>query len=412
LRWLLVLLAACGDNLPSLPPVPVLDAARFPAVANPALDLVIVVEDSPGTIDFQLDFANNVPALFDVLAQLDAVPSLHIGVATSDMGTTGSLSPTPAPGIGEGEGACSGAGKDGVFRRVGLHAGETFLIDEPAPDGTRTVNTDFTVSEELGMLVYAGPSGCGFEQHLAAMRRALTNPANGGFLRPEANLAIVILADEDDCSVRDPAFFGSDPSLGALQSFRCTQFGLACDQPLDTVGAKTSCRSDPSSRYIDDVQTFVDFVAGLKPDPRQILTAAMVGPPDVSVELRAPPGGGTPIPALAHSCLWNGTEGINVADPGVRHIQFAEAFGGPFAAICQQDQTPQLTQLGHAIKRLVGDPCLPDGATACTAVDELPDGTFVDVGVTVAPDPRACPDTGQHLRATTDATAGYVHVRC
>jgi hypothetical protein len=40
----------------------------------------------------------------------------------------------------------------------------------------------------------------------------------------------VIIADEDDCSVRDPALLGPDSQqLGPLQSFRCTQFGVVCD---------------------------------------------------------------------------------------------------------------------------------------------------------------------------------------
>ena len=40
----------------------------------------------------------------------------------------------------------------------------------------------------------------------------------------------MILADEDDCSVGDSAFFGGDTSqLGALQSFRCFRFGVQCD---------------------------------------------------------------------------------------------------------------------------------------------------------------------------------------
>jgi hypothetical protein len=46
--------------------------------------------------------------------------------------------------------------------------------------------------------------GCGIEQPLEAMKLALDNhPDNVGFLRPLSHLAVVIIADEDDCSARD-----------------------------------------------------------------------------------------------------------------------------------------------------------------------------------------------------------------
>jgi hypothetical protein len=48
-----------------------------------------------------------------------------------------------------------------------------------------------------------GTSGCGWEQHLKALERAvITNhDANNGFLRPSSHLVIIIFTTEDDCSV-------------------------------------------------------------------------------------------------------------------------------------------------------------------------------------------------------------------
>src|SRR3990167_8457413 len=58
----------------------------------------------------------------------------------------------------------------------------------------------------------AGGGGCGFEPPLAAMRAALGPlAANAGFLRPDAALAVLILADEDDCPVASPTFFAPAP---------------------------------------------------------------------------------------------------------------------------------------------------------------------------------------------------------
>jgi len=51
--------------------------------------------------------------------------------------------------------------------------------------------------------------------------RSITIRSMRAFYVPR-QLAVVILADEDDCSVSDPTFFDpSSATLGPLQSFRC-----------------------------------------------------------------------------------------------------------------------------------------------------------------------------------------------
>ena len=415
-----VALAACGDNLPDHA------SAHFPAVPRDQLDLLILVDNSVSGLEHELSFANGLPRLRAVLGQLDAMPSLHLGVATSDLGTTGSADPMPAPAIGgSASGACHGAGDDGVFRTTGLRSGATFLVEEGG-----VINADAPFVDTVTKLVEsAGGSGCGFEQHLAGIRRALTNPANGAFLRPEANLAIAILGDEDDCSVRDPALFvAATPDLGPLDSFRCTRAGLVCNEDIVATGAKTGCHSSQDSRYVDDVATFVDFVVGLKPDRRQVMAAAIVGDPSpVAVASLVPQGGSESQPTLVHSCTWSISQtSSETADPGVRDGQFATSLGGPTLSICHADLAEQLADLGHAVKRLVGDPCLADEPVgSCTLTDEHADGTTAalpacpadgDCYALVA-DVRACPDTASHLRATiTRVTAPpdgtFVTVRC
>ena len=65
-------------------------------------------------------------------------------------------------------------------------------------------------------LAQIGATGCGFEQHLLAMRRALeNNPANAGFLRDNAFLAVIFIADEDDCTFAKSAMLGPESDLAA-----------------------------------------------------------------------------------------------------------------------------------------------------------------------------------------------------
>ena len=419
-------LAGCGDNAdPPIPAAPVFANAYFPAVPRDALDLLFVVDNSPAFAPvYDQSFVAALPRFRAVLDQLDALPDLHVGVATSDLGVTGSLGRAQNTG-GTSPAACHDAGDDGRFRTDGLHTGAPFLVEEAG-----AINADVPFAQAVTRLVEStGGSGCAFGQHFAAMRRALTNPANGAFLRADANLAIVFLGGDDDCSVRDPALFVADTTeLGAFDTFRCTRAGLVCNEDIAAVGAKTGCRSNPDSTYVDDVAPFVDFVRGLKPDRRNVMASAILGDPgNVAVADLTFQGGTMPQPTLVQACMWPlSPSGGSVAGPGVRDAQLVADLGGVVESICQQDQGAQLTDLGHAVKRLVGDPCLADEPVgACAVTDEHADGTTTPLPAcpadgdcyTLAADMRACPDTASHLRATITRTAApladtYVAVRC
>ena len=75
-----------------------------------------------------------------------------------------------------------------------------------------------------------GTEGCGFEQQLESMLKALTpsdssirfemntagqgDRANAGFVRPDSLLAIIVVTDEDDGSTIDPQLY-ADPGTSA-----------------------------------------------------------------------------------------------------------------------------------------------------------------------------------------------------
>jgi hypothetical protein len=405
------------------------EVTALKAVPDRDLDILFVVDNSPSMIEEQQSLATSFPRMIDALATLDdGLPNLHIGVVTSDLGTSGSLTP-PAAGIS----GCDGVGMAGNLVQI---AGMTdrFLADIAAPDGTRTTNFTGELRDAFGSLALVGDAGCGFEQHLGAMRRALdANPTNAGFLRPDANLAVVVLADEDDCSVIDSAFFGMDPALGPLQSFRCFQFGVQCDGDDPTApGAKTNCHPRPASPYIEEVAPFADFLVSLKSDERKVMVAAVVGDPSpVAVELAAPPGGGTPIPTLSHSCTYAGPSGPQTADPAVRLAAFLDAFPGRshLSSICNDDLSGAVTDIGASAKRLMGDPCFSTSVFADTCDvtevrDSAPDAPThlpscsdgsPDCFEVVA-DAAACPSSDHQRivihRSAAAAPDTWTHVRC
>jgi hypothetical protein len=413
------------------------------AIPNRKLDLLFVIDNSPSMLDKQLSFVTNFPLMMEVLQHI-GLPDLHVGVVTSDMGTLGSSSPLPGPSVGQiGAGGCAARGHDGALQASSSALADRFISDVEGPNGERIRNYTGDLRAVFSEIASVGQGGCGFEQHLAALRRSLTNPMNAGFLRDDANLAVVIIADEDDCSVLDPSFFGPEgPELGALHSFRCTRFGVVCDPDDTAPGAKSDCVPRSSSALVEDVQPFIDAVLAVKPDPRMVMVAGIVGDPaPVAFDLVPPPGGGAPIPTLVPSCRFDGSTGPEAADPAVRLATFLDAFPGrsQLTSICSRDLSEPLIAIGGTAKKLVGDPCLdsplladaspdPGLQPACEVIDvrdSAPDEPRslpgCEPGATdcfeIVSDAAVCPTAPDNLRvrfqrttAVTDDT--WTHVRC
>ena len=435
-----VLLGACHDTsvVGGLHEV-----ASMRSIPNRELDILFVIDDSASTADKQVRFAAAFPQMMDVLAQIDGgLPNLHIGVVTSDMGTSSSGT-APGPAVGQiGGGGCAGFGKDGALQKTAAMT-DVYLSDVAGSAGARIKNYTGELRDAFGELARVGDTGCGFEQHLAAMKRALGNPLNAGFLRRTANLAVVFLADEDDCSLASSAMLGADTSaLGALQSFRCFRFGVACNQDTNTIGAKSKCHASHGSPYVDDLTPFVDALLSAKSDERMLMTAAIVGDPTpVAVELAAPPGGGPVQPTLQHSCVFTTPNGTDVADPAVRLAGFLDAFPerSSLTSICSADLSNPLQMIGESAKKLMGDTCLDTAQLAdaspevgvqpsCEVADirdSAPDAaTLLPLCSSGAPDcyeivadTAACPTTADHLRVRIRRVAqvsddSWTHVRC
>lgn len=407
---MLVVLVACGGHgsTPSDAGGGLVTVAEVRVTVKRGLDLLFVIDDSSSTAEIQANLALGFPGLIDTLATLPGgLPDLHLGVVTSDMGTSAVGFTTPAPPIGQiGNGGCAGTGKGGVLQTTGAPVTGAFVSDIRLADGLRQRNYTGALADVFKTMARVGSGGCGFEQPLAAMRAALdpNTTANAGFLRLDALLAVVFLMDEDDCSAHDTVLFNPDPTLlGPLQSFRCTRFGITCANGGENVdamnqpGPKSDCVPEPRGLLIESIDT---FFTRLKPDTNDIVRAAIAGDPQpVAVELRTPPAGDTPVSALAHSCTYlDANQQPEAADPAVR----LNAFVGPtsdrgmFASVCQTDQTGPLQQLGQLLVRVAGSPCIavPLGPTPdCTVEDDVAD---------LAADVPPCPAAPACWRLETD----------
>ncbi|MCX5741890.1 MAG: hypothetical protein NT062_05240, partial [Proteobacteria bacterium] len=339
------MLVACGQ-------APALDTrgyhvvASFPATANPELDLLFVIDDSNSTLHLQ---GNLGLAFSTFVAALPELPNLHVGVVTSDVGTSthGGIAD---PVGGGGAGSCAGVGKNGLLQKglVGDALTGVF-VDTTATNYTQDLATT------VGEMMMVGAQGCGFEQPLEALQRVLDPATNPGFLRPAANLAIVIIQDEDDCSLEDPAILGPETAaLGPLQSFRCTQFGVTCDEDLTSVGDKHGCHAREDSPYVARVSDYVTTVAAVKAAPQQLVVAGIAaGAAPVAVEIVS--SGSVGHLAVAHQCEWTIDTGLAVADPAVRLHAFLDGFPLSMSEnVCENDYAPAMLALARRVASIGG----------------------------------------------------------
>jgi hypothetical protein len=352
---LFIIQPACtSDTTPSIEGLE--RAVTMQPQPNPNLDLLFVIDNSGSMYDEQESLAHWAQqylfGALDLSAGLEL--NLHIGVISTDLGA-GNYNIS----------ACEGSGDDGRLQNVarGIDCtGPTDLYIRDVDDGQGGRERNYTgdLADTFACIARLGADGCGYERPLEAMQRALTHPDNAGFLREDALLAVVFITDEDDCSVTDTAMFNPaqssiDSELGPLQSFRCFDFGVQCnEQDQREPGARTNCASAQSA-YMDHVNTYAAFLRGLKRNPNLAMVAGIFGqaePVVVTLDDRGYPG-------LAPSCT--GTVNGGEAYPGVRLTDFLKNFPGrnQFASICADDMAGPLQAISSFMGGVAGrSPCL------------------------------------------------------
>ena len=196
----------------------------------------------------QAKMAARLPDFMQRLKALPGgLPDIHVAVVSSSLGA-GAFGDVPGCGQGApGDDAGSFQHKAGC----GLNASENYI--KASQDGT-TNNFTGNIEDVFSCIALLGDTGCGFEHQFESTRQALiraTHPEdmnNGGFLRGDAFLGIVMLTNEDDCSVpSNSELFNTmvssvndQPPLGGLWSYRCNEFGHKCDQPMPHTAARTT----------------------------------------------------------------------------------------------------------------------------------------------------------------------------
>lgn len=397
------------------------------AGSSAKLDLLLMIDNSASMAPLQAKLNQQLPNMLNSLRDQTSgrYPDLHVGVVSSSMGAGnwGNVNQCGAaehpsddqaklqqgPG-GAGSGACSM-----------LHMGQKFLANG---DGTAAspANFDGDIGAAVQCMASLGDSGCGFESQMKSLAYALSkardpmDPDNGGFLRSDARLAIILLTNEDDCSVADDSLLldpginsVTDPTgLGALQSYRCNEFGHLCggappphgydfatgtfnlatgtfrtaagpgtggvvlngcvsadgNGKTDPLVVDPNGNADPSMGHL--FYTVPELVAGFrsfKANPADVFMAAIAGPTtDVDgtslyrVFANENQATGELDPVVDHSCVQAGANGqMEYADPAVRIKQVVDGFGsnGTFYPICASDYSATTQSIAASIHALI-----------------------------------------------------------
>jgi len=443
----LILVAGCGA---ADQPAPIARSTAAATVAGPgAVDILFMVDNSSSMTSMQQKLGQQIQSFVSALQALPGgFPDVHIAVVSSDMGAPGDVTES----IG-----CSAAGDSGAFRvdapscttGATLAPGSTFVSNVGG-----VANYSGDLADFLACILPLGSNGCGFEHQLASVTRALgadgaPPPAgNACFLRPDAELAVILLTNEDDCSAPADTLLYSlngwnqsiTNPLGPVANYRCNQFGHLCrdpngtdparliappaNPPFDASGnppalALTDCVSDDEcSGLLTPVASFAHQIMALKADPSQIVVGAIVAPPApytvewLPAEPPPPGGAGELWPQVLHSCGPAGGGDLNpdaqlspddsFGDPAVRISQWVRAFGdsGFTASICDADYSTALQTFATKI----GQHLQPSGATVPPAPTTAPSGGPLATSPACpvrrltnqppGPGPRGCSATG------------------
>ena len=306
------------------------------------LDVLFVVDNSASMEQEQKALGQGFPSFLNALLRYNFFMDLRVGVISTDMGA----------GNYQLDG-CSSGGDGGKLQNAPRSPGCAPLPDPYiSVHGNKTNVPGDNVNHAFACMVQLGVDGCGFEQPLAAIERAVVDRVVPGFPRSDSALAIVVVTDEDDCSAAYPQLF--DPTnqdlngpLGPLTSFRCFEFGVKCDClhsvkcHRTTTGQRFNCRA--GGTYLKDVNEFVRQLSSTRAMDK-LFFAVIAGPIDKVVV-----GTEKNNPVLDASC----TSKTGLAMPSIRLQDVTQQLmpSSSFDSICSANLKTPMANLADLIAK-------------------------------------------------------------
>jgi hypothetical protein len=379
--------------------------------SNKNIDVLFMIDDSGSMAEKQLALAANLDAFIEVLEKADM--SYRIAFTTSDNGNP--LCPTHVKAPEGGRfvlSSCRERLDHFVFPTIPpVDATDAACLDicphesiaiTPTTtnhdstsmarpwieriDGETNLPAGMSVVEALRCFAPMGVAGCGYEEQLESVYKALRRAEDPtqqeyGFLRDDATLAIVLVTDEADGSYNrapygnfgpyDPdgnKVFWSDSSANFPTSAVSWNAGVEClgsgspytdcqPQHHDIDGNVISAAQAPTSAVLHPVSRYTSLLDAYAATGKRVVVLGMLG---------VPPGyeSGTPLvyrdapehpdfmlsfgigPGCESPLSLPGMEPYEAfAVPPVRQREFVESFPGKIYSICEADYGNRLAHI-------------------------------------------------------------------
>jgi hypothetical protein len=243
---------------------------------------------------------------------------------------------------------------------------------------TTSKSPNRSLTTQVACMAKQGTGGCGVEQQLEAAVMGIKNTPD--FIADTHLLAVLVVSDEEDCSIESNGLFQTDEWL--MGSAAGTLINVACNYPVE------------NEQYLFAPESYYTrFVALKKNKPKAVIFAAIVGVPyDDSETGYVSPCQGDGVEIAKKGCLadpamqlevWdfldeNGDpykhfrractrhddvsgEEVTGATPGRRYVEVAEKFAsnGYVYSICNEDWGPAMSSIARIIARQIVATCYP-----------------------------------------------------
>lgn len=352
-------LVACMDRpLAPICPVPIEVKSNEVKVGGYlGVDMIVVVDNSGSMDEEQAILSEGLFTLIGALTEDAArkVDDVRVAIVSSDMGLQyGGKAPDPE--VYEGRKGWSAKGDDGEFKlkpECIENEARTYLETNPDQPNAK-------LAEQFACAAKLGDQGCGIEQQLeAAVRGVERGKKEFDFVRDRYLLAVIVVSDEEDCSIAHSGLFGTPEWKGE-------KINLACNLPVGN-----------EEKYLYPTSRYRKALAALKgseerPDYDAVVFAAIVGVPNddggcqgpgdalegcverPEMELHPYVKEDYPLPIFKEACVRVDDAGneVTAASPGRRYVKVAQDFGdnGYVYSICNADWSPAMEKIAKLIR--------------------------------------------------------------
>ena len=436
-----VLSIGCMDREPApVCPVPTELKESDPGISQyDGVDILVVVDNSGSMAQEQEILATSFFPLVNSLVnpipgwEFDANSNIRIAITTSDMGVSydGNEYDDKDAIFDNEQVKCSGMGDNGAFQTEYAESDVTIsegVIDcgegatqcppgwtcenlndagvgkcmDPNGDGTGVScpaspgesNTTFISQDRndkalaVACLANVGVDGCNYEQQLAAAAKGLENTITGesesSFLRERSLTTILIVSDEEDCSIKSSDWHDLDELQKVTANLACgrhqdllfkieelqerfddaKEAGTGSSQGVvfaAIVGVPYNEETnDPTAceGIGDDLSECAEFEpnvngGGSMDDPDEVARTTSAGVDQYYFEYACQRYADGDDPNE------EGVKPVTAAYPGMRYVKMAQRYGkmGYVYSICHEDWSPAMEEIAQLIAENIGGTC-------------------------------------------------------